>query len=230
MEAKQQLTVEVAQCVRLLEFLGLIDYSGHVSARVPGEETMLINSWGASRNKLTPADIVEVSLATGEPLDPEQKVPSERYIHLAVFESRPEINSVAHLHPPVTTAISAAGKPYLPVMHHGAIFGGGVPVYDDCSHINTMEKGRAFARILGAARAGIMRGHGAVVAAESVKGAFFGSVYLEDNAKKLMDAYKMGQPVPLRPDELEVGPRIWKQPQFEKVWNYYFEKCGPAFD
>ena len=65
-----------------------------------------------------------------------------------------------------------------------------------------------------------MRGHGAVVVAESVKGAFFGSVYLEDNGEKLMDAYKMGEPVVLREDELKVGDRIWRQAQFEKIWTY----------
>jgi L-fuculose-phosphate aldolase len=226
---KDEVRIEVATCVRMLEFLGLIDFSGHVSSRIPETESMLINSWGASRHGLGPQDIVESDL-TGEPIEKDVKLPSEVHIHSSIYRQRREINAVAHLHPPVTTALSTAGKSYVPVVHHGAIFDKGVPVYDDCGHVNTREKGDALAKELGACRAVIMRGHGAVVVAESVKGAFFGSVYLEDNAKKLLEAYKMGNPIALREDELKIGDRIWRQPQFEKIWNYYQEKSGITFD
>ena len=222
---EETLRREVAQSVRMLEYLGLIDFSGHVSCRIPGTENIFINPWGASRHGLLPQDIATANLA-GEPLEAGVKLPSEIHIHTSIYRRRPEVNAIAHLHPPATTALSAAGKRYVPVMHHGAIFAAGVPVYDDCSHVNTVEKGDALAAVLGSCRAAIMRGHGAVVVAESVKGAFFGSVYLEDNGEKLMDAYKMGEPVVLREDELKVGDRIWRQAQFEKIWTYYLEKTG----
>jgi ribulose-5-phosphate 4-epimerase/fuculose-1-phosphate aldolase len=222
---KDLLKIEVTTCVRMLEHLGLIDFSGHVSSRIPGADTILINSWGASRHGLSPKDIVEATLA-GEPLEGGVKLPSEIHIHTSIYRRREDVKAVAHLHPPATTALSVAGKAYIPVIHHGAIFAGGVPVYDDCAHVNTAEKGDSLATLLGSRRAAIMRGHGAVVVAQSVKGVFFGSVYLEDNAKRLLDAYKMGEPIALRADELEVGGRIWRQPQFEKIWNYYQEKSG----
>lgn len=222
------LQAEVATCVRMLEHLGLIDFSGHVSARIRETDSIFINSWGASRHGLTPADIVKANLE-GEPLEAGTKVPSEIHIHTSIYRRRADVLAVAHLHPPATTALSVAEKDYVPVMHHGAVFSAGVPVYDDCSHVNTRQKGDALAALLGQRRATIMRGHGAVVVAESVKGAFFGSVYLEDNAEKLMEAHKMGEPRALREEELEVGDRIWRQPQFEKIWNYYLEKSGVNF-
>jgi ribulose-5-phosphate 4-epimerase/fuculose-1-phosphate aldolase len=222
------LKTEVAMCVRMLEFLGLIDFSGHVSARIPESDVILINAWGASRHGLQPEDIYEADLE-GQPIDKTQKLPSEIHIHTAIYRRRQDVNAVAHLHPPITTALSVAGKPYVPVIHHGAIFLDGVPVHDDCRHVNTREKGDALALTLGGKRAVIMRGHGAVVVAESVKGVFFGSVYLEDNAAKLIEAYKMGEPCVLNREELEVGKKIWRQPQFEKIWYYYQEKCGIDF-
>jgi L-fuculose-phosphate aldolase len=176
------LRIDVATCVRMLEYLGLIDFSGHVSCRIPGMNTILINPWGASRHSLGPQDIVKASLS-GEPLEEGVELPLEIHIHTSIYRRRPDVNAVTHLHPPVTTALSVAGKDYVPVIYHGAIFGAGVSVYDDCSHVNTVQKGDALAAVLGPRRAAIMRGHGAVVAAESVKGAFLGSVYLEDNAK-----------------------------------------------
>ena len=65
--------------------------------------------------------------------------------------------------------------------------------------------------------------------AESVKAVFFGSVYLEDNAKKLAESLKMGNPIPLRDDELKAAAGIWRQNQFDKVWQYYVEKTGLHF-
>ena len=225
---EQALKLEIAACVRMLEYLGLIDFSGHVSGRVSGRKRIFINSWGASRCGLGPKDIVGANLE-GEPLDGDVKLPSEIHIHTSIYNRRPDIMAIAHLHPPATTALSAAGKSFVPVIHHGAIFADGVPVYDDCRHVNTKEKGDALAAVLGSCRAAIMRGHGAVVVAESVKGAFFGSVYLEDNAKTLLEAYKIGEPRPLREDELRIGDDIWRQPQFEKIWTYYQEKSGVNF-
>jgi L-ribulose-5-phosphate 4-epimerase len=229
--SEDQLKTEVALCVRMLEYVGLIDFSGHVSCRIPETDTILINTWGgsASPQKVRPQDIVKSDL-DGNPLEAGVKLPTEKNIHTSIYRFRPDINAVAHLHPPVTTALSAAGKTYVPVMHHGAIFHEGVSVYDDCRHVNSVEKGDAVAATLGTLRATIIRGHGAVVVAESVKGVFFGSVYLEDNAKKLADVYNMGgKPQVLREEEIEACARIWRQDQFDKVWNYYQEKSGVTF-
>ncbi len=223
--------VEVATCVRMLEYLGLIDFSGHVSYRIPGTKRIFMNAWGGatSPHAVGPQDIVESDI-DGNPVEDGVKLPSEKHIHTSIYRFRPDINAIAHLHPPVTTALSAAGKEYLPVMHHGAIFDAGVPVYDDCSHVNTVAKGDAVAKTLGDCRAMTIRGHGSVVVAESVKGVFFGSVYLEDNAEKLADVYKMGAtPQVLREDELQACRKIWRQDQFEKVWNYYQEISGITF-
>ncbi len=220
---------ELATCIRMLEYLELIDFSGHVSMRTQQkDDEILINSWGASRCCLGPQDIVKANLE-GDALDENTIVPSEIHIHMAVYRRRPDINTVAHLHPPVTTALSVAGRTYVPVMHHGAIFGTGVPVHDNCGHVNSREKGDALAETLGDDRAMIMRGHGAVVVAESVKAVFFGSVYLEDNARKLSESLKIGEPIPLREDELKASAGIWRQNQFDKVWQYYQEKSGIHF-
>ena len=224
----KELREELATSIRMLEFLGLIDFSGHVSVRQPDGNGILINSWGGSRCSLGPQDIVRANLE-GESLDPGMTVPSEIHIHTSIYQARPDIRAVSHLHPPVTTALSVAGRPYIPVMHHGAIFASGVPVHDNCGHVNTKEKGDVLAELLAGNRALIMRGHGAVVAAESIKGVFFGSVYLEDNAKKLAEAWKMGEPIPLREDEVAAAAGVWRQNQFDKVWRYYTEKSGIQF-
>jgi ribulose-5-phosphate 4-epimerase/fuculose-1-phosphate aldolase len=225
---ENELRIELATSIRMLEFLGLIDFSGHVSVRDPNGNGIFINSWGGSRCSLGPQDIARADM-DGESLDPGITVPSEIHIHTSIYRMRPDVQSVAHLHPPVTTALSVAGKTYVPVMHHGAIFASGVPVHDNCGHVNSKVKGDVLAELLADQRALIMRGHGAVVVAESIKGVFFGSVYLEDNAKKLAEAWKMGEPIPLREDEVAAAAGVWRQNQFNKVWQYYQEKSGIHF-
>lgn len=224
-----QLRVKVAQCCRMLEYAGLIDFSGHVSARVPGTDQIFINSWGAPRCSVTPDTIIKLDLH-GNVLGGRGPAPSETPIHTAIYHKRPDVLSVAHLHPPATTALFIAQKEFIPVIYHGSIFSRGVPVYDDSRHINTGEQAARLAEILGDARVVIMRGHGCAVAAESIEGCFFASIYLEDNADKLARAYQMGVPKGLTDEELEAGSSgIWKERQFKKVWNYFLLKAGIDF-
>ena len=203
----------------------MIDFSGHVSARIPSTGEILINHRASRRCEVTEGDIIKVDLE-GKKLVGEGEPPSEVFIHTSIYKARPEVMAVAHIHPPVTTSLGIAGKPIVPVIYHGAIFADGVPVYDDCRHVNTPERGEAMTKVMGSSRAVIIRGHGATVAADSVKAVFFASVYLEDNARQLFAAHSVGEPKVLRPEELAEGPKIWHEFQFNKIWNYYVAKMS----
>lgn len=220
---EEYLRDEVATCIKLLVSQGLIDFSGHVSARIAGTDEILINSRELSRNAIESRDLLRLTLE-GSLLEGEGRPPLELALHTAVYRARPDVQAVAHIHPPRTVALSIVGRPCIPVIYHGAIFGEQIPVYDDCRHINSRERGDAMAFSLGLARAVIIRGHGATLVADSVKGVFLASIYLEDNADKLCQAYSMGEPQSLSPQELAEGPRIWTELQFNKVWNYYLTK------
>lgn len=214
---------EVAICICLLEGTGLMDFSGHVSARIPGTDELFINSRDQGRSSIKPGDLLRLNL-DGDVIEGEGRPPVEVAIHAAVYHARPEVLAVGHIHPFHTVALSAANKEYVPVIYHGAIFASRVPVYDDCRHVNSKERGEAMAAVLGPGKAVIIRGHGATLAAESVKGVFLAAVYLEDNAGHLVQAYSMGEPRVLSAEELAEGPRIWTELQFNKVWNYYLDK------
>jgi ribulose-5-phosphate 4-epimerase/fuculose-1-phosphate aldolase len=155
--------------------------------------------------------------------------PIELPIHSEIYRQRPDIFAVAHLHPPITTILSIAAKPYVPVIFHGAIFAGGVPVYDDCRLVNTQERGKALAKILGPLRAAIIRGHGAVVTAASVPAVFLTSVYLEENAHLLYKACAVGQPQALNDMELSEGPNLLHPRVIKKLWSYHIDKAGIDF-
>lgn len=223
---ERTLQQEVATCCRLSEYLGLFDFSGHVSARVQGADAVLINSRDSVRSNIVPKDIIKVNLKD-EVLEEGTMAPQEVYIHTVIYRRRPDVNAVAHLHSPAVIALSVAGKEFIPVIHRGCHFAEGVPLYDDTRTVNSLDRGRALADTLGQRRAVTMRGHGSVVVAESVKALFFYSLFLELNARNQLAAYQIGeQPRALRKEEIEEGNRSHGQRFFEKVWDYYVDKAA----
>ena len=72
-------------------------------------------------------------------------------------------------------------------------------------------RGVRLANALGNARAIVIRGHGSVVVAENIKALFLSCVYFERNAQRLIEAYQIGSPQPLPPDEMARDERMAAQ-------------------
>ena len=217
---------EVATCCRLAEYLGLFDFSGHASARIPGAEVMFINSRNSVRSNIMLKDIIKVNVREND-VKKGPKAPQEIHIHSAIYRHRPDVNAVAHLHSPAVIALSVAGKKCLPVIQRGCHFAGGVPEYDDSRVVNSLDRGKALAKTLGQRRAVILRGHGSVVVAESVKSLLFYSLFLELNARYQLAAFQAGQqPRLLQKEAILEGNQPHGQRFFEKVWDYYVEKAS----
>ncbi len=219
---------KLARACRLLEMLGLIDFSGHMSARLPNSQVFFIHPGPLSRTKVTPDDMAEVTLK-GEWVGGKTNPPAETPIHAAVYQVRKDVNSVIHLHPHYSILPSIAGKDLVPVCQHGAIFGAVVPVYPHAEHIETIEKGLSMAKVLGDSKAVIMKGHGAVIGESSVEAAFLASCHLEENARLLVEASILGNPIPLSEDQLKRATAdTFKPRSIEKGWSYFLEKGRKA--
>lgn len=223
------LRLEVAACCRLSEYLDLFDFSGHVSARIPGTDFILINSRKSVRSNIGPQDIIKVNLKD-DVFGEGSMAPSEVHIHTVIYQHRPDINAVAHLHSPAVIALSVTGKKFIPVIYRGYMFAEGVPLYDDSRTVSSLKDGKALADTLGQRRAVIMRGHGSVVVADTVKALLYYSLSLELNARNQLAAYQAGvTPLPLRQEEIEEGNRHFGQKSFEKAWQYYVNKAALKF-
>ena len=208
----RNLKSQIAIAVRLLTAEGLMDFNGHLSARVPDDPNkILINPRHVSRNALIAEDIVLVDLR-GKPLDGGKEPPSETPIHTAIYRQRADVLSVAHIHPVIATAFSIAEVPLVPVFMLGCLFGGGVPVFDLPDPIRSDALGESLAENLGQARAALMRSHGAVVVGESVEACFTACIWLEENAKKFLTARQLGNSVrPLSAEEVErMKNSLWR--------------------
>ncbi len=218
----KELRNQVAQCCRMLEACGLIDFSGHVSTR-SGENRFLINPRDLSRFTTKPEILVESNL-DGSPAG-KSALPSEVHIHSSIYRSRPDVNAIAHLHSPAVISLSISQKPIFPATINGAIFADGIPIYEDSRLIRSAERGEQMAKALGGAKALVIRGHGSVIVAENVKALFLSCVYFERNAERLMEAYQIGSPRPLPPEEVEeMKEWLSKGRLSSKIWDYYASK------
>ncbi len=219
---------QIAACTRLLVHEGIIDFSGHVSVRLPGTDRVLIQPRDTSRAALTADDLLVVDL-DGRLLDGDEPPPSETALHLCVYRARPDAVAVCHGHPTFSTLFGCVEAPFLPLRNFAYRFAD-LPVHPDTTHIRTVEQGEAVARTLGAHRACLLRAHGTVVAAPSVEELFMDCLDLEENARALVYGSALGPLRPLTPEEVRALAESYGRSGYRaaKVWEHYLHKGRQA--
>jgi len=218
---------------RILAHEGVVDGFGHVTVRHPQRPDRFLMSRARAPDCVEVADLMEFTL-DGTPVDPKGRKPYlERFIHGAVYEARPEIMSVVHNHSPSTIPFGITAKRLRPLMHMCATIGHEVPVWDikdkfgDTSLLVTdMEMGRDLAKTLGARPTALMRGHGCVVAAETLRKAVWVSIYLELNANLQMKAMAMGDVTFLSPGEVDAVISRTTGFGIDRGWEYWCRRAG----
>lgn len=226
MEAeKDALKEKLARACRMLEMVGLIDFSGHITGRLPGSNTFYIHPGPLARSEVKPEDMIEVDLE-GKALPGQGKIPDETPIHAAVYQHREDVNSVIHMHPHYSIIPGIVGRELLTVCHHGSIFGAVVPLYPDSQKIVNFVQANLMADTLDKGRAVVMKGHGAVVAEATIEAVFLAALHLEENARLLVEAAAIGEPIPLPVEELIRAASSTFQPtSIAKSWSYFKEKA-----
>lgn len=84
---------------------------GNISVRIPNTALALITATGVSLGDTTEHNLATIDIETGETTaDSPSMASKERYFHAVVYRLRPDINALAHLHPPYATAWSIRGE------------------------------------------------------------------------------------------------------------------------
>ena len=192
---------------RILYVQDVVDSYGHISARHPHHPDRFLMSRARAPGLVVAADIMELGL-DGELVRPDERpVYSERFIHSEVYKARPDVNAVVHSHSPTVVPFSVTQEPLRPI--RAAFFYPEVPVFDTRASagwtnllISNSALGAALAQTLGKNSVALMRGHGNVVVAPSVRVVVYRAIYTEANAKLLLQAKMLGGPITyLAPEE-----------------------------
>src|ERR1043165_3302523 len=106
---------EVAKSCRIIGRLGLTrEPNGHVSARVPGTNHVLMKARGrmeAALSYVTPDDLCIVDMDGKIVEAPEgMAVPQEVFIHTELYKARPDLNAAIHIHPSNIAPLTIAGN------------------------------------------------------------------------------------------------------------------------
>src|SRR5919201_3813478 len=96
MASESELRQQLSDVCRVLFRLGLVDYMGHPSVRIPGTELVLIKPRHSlrirSQDRLTPEDFVVIDL-DGKPVEGLDGPPGERFIHTSIYRARPDVQA-----------------------------------------------------------------------------------------------------------------------------------------
>jgi L-ribulose-5-phosphate 4-epimerase len=199
---------------------GLVAWtSGNISARVPGEDLMLIKPSGVGYPELTPDSMVVCDL-DGRAVEDTAvntkgyRPSSDTATHAYVYRHMPEVGGVVHTHSGYATAWAARGEAIPCVITAMADeFGGEIPV-GPFALIGSDEIGRGVVQTLSGHRspAVLMRRHGVFAIGASAHDALKAAVMCEDAARTVHLARAFGDPlIPLAQPDIDALHRRYQE-------------------
>ncbi|KAL1236619.1 Adducin-related protein [Trichinella spiralis] len=147
----------------------------HISVRLANEtDAMLINPLGLFYHEITASSLVKINM-TGRIVDPGTTglgVNEAGYVlHSAIYQARPDIRCVIHLHTPACAAVAAMKCGLLPISQEAMIIGN--VSYHDYNGIVVEDSERSTISCdLGANKVMFLRNHGFVACGTTVAEAF----------------------------------------------------------
>jgi HCOMODA/2-hydroxy-3-carboxy-muconic semialdehyde decarboxylase len=188
---------DVRLAARALARHGLVHAYGHVSARLDVRRFVVTPARPLGRVRLYTA-LVECSLDA--PLPPEA-LPEVR-LHLEIYRQRADVGGICRFQSPQLMALSALGRTPRVLHGLGAYFAPAAPLWDDPALVRDPERAAAVVARLGAARAVVLRGNGAVTVGRSPEEAACHAYFLEDAARLELAVLASGEPAtPYTADE-----------------------------
>jgi ribulose-5-phosphate 4-epimerase/fuculose-1-phosphate aldolase len=219
----------------------IIDAFGHISARHPTKPDHFLMSRARAPGLSVVADIMEFD-GNGDAVDAQgRRGYLERYIHAGIYRLRSDVRSVVHHHSREVVPFSVSTVPLRPLGHTGGVIGGSVPVWDIREHfgestnmlVSSLEMGLDLARRLGQGSTLLMRGHGAAIAAQSVRLATFIAISLDTQAREQREAMSLGPINPLSPGEVAATSHLYDPGEpgdaMNRAWEYWCLRAGVPF-
>jgi L-ribulose-5-phosphate 4-epimerase len=200
-----QLREQVSSLHAELVRYGLVVWTaGNVSARVPGEDLLVIKASGVSYDDLSPEAMVVCDLS-GAVVDGTLAPSSDTFAHAHVYRELPEVGGVVHTHSTYASAWAARGEAVPCVLTAMADeFGGEIPV-GPFAVVGDDSIGRGIVDTLRThrCRAVLMANHGVFTIGPDARSAVKTAVMCEDAARTVHLARQLGEPVPMPPDAID---------------------------
>lgn len=185
-----ELRAEVVTACRVLTHFRIVEGFGHVSARVPGSDRILITPRRAL-GLVREAELVELD-AAGRQVAGEGRPPLEVPMHLAVYRRRGDVAAIARGHPRHVAAFACAGEPLRVAHGFGANLGPVVQVFGQPFLVANEAMAEGVADALGDAEAVILQANGMLAVGQSIAHACVQALFLEETAELQLLAMAAG--------------------------------------
>lgn len=199
-----QLREEVCYVNQMLPATGLVTmHSGNASGLDRESGRLVIKPSGIDYDRLTPDDLVEVDLTSGEAINGKLRPSVDLPHHLFLYRNMPGVCGIIHTHSNYATAFAALGRPIpLCLTAIADQFGDQIPctpyVDNEADHI-----GQAILKCRNRAPAVLLQNHGVFAWGKTVREALKVAVMTEDVAKTVHLALQLGQPREIPADEVK---------------------------
>jgi ribulose-5-phosphate 4-epimerase/fuculose-1-phosphate aldolase len=184
---------------RILSDQGVIDAYGHISARDPLHPGLYWISRSMAPALVTPTDIIACDLDNNPVRASETRLFFERIIHGEIYKARPDVMAVVHNHSPSLIPFANSDTRLRPMVGSAAFLGEGAPVFDIRSvdddgdlNICTPAQARGLTQALGQHCLVLLRGHGAVLAGDTIRQVVRRAIIAETNARQQIQATMLG--------------------------------------
>jgi ribulose-5-phosphate 4-epimerase/fuculose-1-phosphate aldolase len=220
---------------RILADFGVLDGFGHVSARDPANPNHFLLSRSLAPALVTAGDIMEFDLEGNAVDGGGRSVFLERFIHSEIYRARPDVMAVVHAHSPGVIPFTVSQMPLRPMYHNTAFLAAGAPVWDIRKDFGETDmlvrdplRGKSLAQSLGDKPVVLMRGHGDVTVAPSVKMAVFRAYYTDVNARLQSQAIALGGDINyLTPGEGAKADAV-NFVVLDRIWNLWKMRIAPS--
>lgn len=190
-QSTAELRAEIVTACRVLTHFRIVEGFGHVSARLPGNERIIVTPRKAL-GLVEANELVELDL-DGKQVAGDGRPPLEVAMHLAVFRRRPEVMGIARGHPRSVAAYACAGESLRVAHGFGANLGPVVRCTKEPFLVVTHELGDAVADALGTdAEAVILHSNGMLSVGQSVPHACVQALFMEETAELQLKAQAAG--------------------------------------
>ncbi len=201
MSNEWQLRKEICEIGRRVHDRGLVaGTDGNISARTSADR-LLVTPSGSCLGLLKPEELIVIDHA-GQVLAGRGKPSTERWMHIAAYQQRPEVMGAVHAHPPMTVAFAVAGvtMPQRALPEVILAFGQ-IPVTAYATPAT--EEGAVVVRnLIARFDALVLERHGSLTVGRSLTEAFFKLEQLEHAARVMLLARQLGNVQDLPPQEL----------------------------
>ncbi len=206
-DAEWHARIDLAAAYRLTHFYGWTSVVyNHITLRIPGTDTFLINPFGLRYDEITASNLVMIDLE-GNKVDPSNKWPVNRagyLIHAAIHRARPDdLHCVMHTHEPFSQSMSALNVEAIPMVQEACQLFERVGYHDfEGIVLDASEQDRLIGAIGKANHTLVLKNHGLLTAGPSAAWAFIRHKVFIRNSEIQLRAMASGGALSHIPDEV----------------------------